>query len=266
MNKSDTIKEIAAALSKAQGEFQNAKKEKVNPFFGKKYADLAALWNTCRPVLSKHGLSVVQGISSNESNVTINTLLMHDSGEWIESELGLHADQPTPQKMGSAITYGRRYSLSAMLGLAADEDDDGNEASKENGKKKQEKKAEKKKDPPPTQKTEQKNGAQKDQNRQKIINEIGVILKNDKFTDDDRAKARVEISVTKSNIALEALRAVWQIELNKRLDDFVDDIPEELTAEQEKKIDEVAGTLFPKEEQETKELADRKKLEEPDIF
>ncbi len=99
----------------------------------------------------------------------------------------------------------------------------------------------------PKQEPEQKNGAPKDQDRQKIINKIGVILKNDKFTDDDRAKVRVEVSVTKSNIALEALRAVWQIELNKRLDDFVDDIPGELTAEQEKKIDEVAGTLFPKE-------------------
>ncbi len=115
-------------------------------------------------------------------------------------------------------------------------------------------------------KTEQKNGAPKDQNRQKIINEIGVILKNDKFTDDDRAKVRVEISVTKSNIALEALRAVWQIELNKRLDDFVDDMPGELTDEQEKKIDEVAQTMFPAEEKAAQELADRKALEEPDIF
>ncbi len=274
MNKSDSIKEIATALSKAQGEFQNAKKEKVNPFFGKKYADLAALWNTCRPVLSKHGLSVVQGISSNESNVTINTLLMHDSGEWIESELGLHADQPTPQKMGSAITYGRRYSLSAMLGLAADEDDDGNEASKKDDKKKQgkktepppSKKTEKKEDPPPPQKTEKKNGAPKVPERQEIIDKIVAILKNDKFDDKDRVGVKAEIKMAQTNIALEALRAIWQIELNKRLDDFVDDIPEELTDEQEKKIDEVAQTMFPAEEKAAQELADRKQLEEPDIF
>ncbi len=138
MNKSESIKEIAAALSKAQGQLKNAKRDKLNPFFKKKYADLASLWDTCRPVLSTNGLSIVQGVSSNEMNVNISTLLMHNSGEWIESELILHAEKSTPQSMGSAITYGRRYSLSAMLGLVADEDDDGNEASKENGKKKEE--------------------------------------------------------------------------------------------------------------------------------
>ncbi len=126
------------------------------------------------------------------------------------------------------------------------------------------KKTEKKEDPPPTQKT----GAPKVPERQEIVDKIVAILKNDKFDDKDRVGIKAEIKMAKSNIALEALRAVWQIELNKRLDDFVDDIPGdgELTEEQEKKIDEVAGTLFPKEEQEAKELADRKQLEEPDIY
>ena len=225
MNKSNSIKEIATALSKAQGEFQNTKKEKVNPFFGKKYADLAALWDTCRPVLSKHGLSLLQGVSSNENNVTITTLLMHNSGEWIESELGLHADQPTPQRMGSAITYGRRYSLSAMLGLAADEDDDGNEASKENGKKKQQKKT----DPPPQKKaTGTTNPLPKDAARQKIVDEIGSVLTDKVFNAEDRIKVKAEIHLIKSNIAMEALLATWQSEQNKRIEDFKDDIPAEL--------------------------------------
>ncbi len=114
--------------------------------------------------------------------------------------------------------------------------------------------------------SQQKTDAPQDSARQKIINRIEDILKNDKFTDKDRVGVKVEIKMVQTNIALEALRAIWQIELNKRLDDFVDDIPEELTAEQEKKIDEVAQTMFPAEEKAAQELADRKQLEEPDIF
>ena len=104
--------------------------------------------------------------------------------------------------------------------------------------------------------------------RQKIVAEIVAILNNEKFDDKDRVAAKAEIYMARSNITLGAVRAVWQGRLNKLNDDFVDDIPGdgELTEEQEKKIDEVAGTLFPKEEQEAKELADRKQLEEPDIF
>ena len=101
----------------------------------------------------------------------------------------------------------------------------------------------------------------------KLVAEIVAIVKDDKFDDKDRVAAKAEIYMARSNITLEAVRAVWQGRLNKLNDDFVDDIPGdgELTEEQEKKIDEVAGTLFPKEEQEAKELADRKKLEE-DIY
>ena len=123
-------------------------------------------------------------------------------------------------------------------------------------------------DPPPK-KTEQKNGAPKNQDRQQIITEIGVILMNDKFSKEQRAAVKTEIKAAGgSNQALEYIRDRWQGKLNKLVEDFTDDIPGngELTEEQEKKIDEVAGTLFPKEEQEAKELADRKALEEPDIY
>ena len=279
MNKSDSIKEIATALSKAQGEFQNAKRDKENPFYHSKYADLTSLWDICRPVLSKNGLSVAQGPSVNESHVTINTLLMHNSGEWIESELILNADKPNPQSVGSAITYGCRYSLAAMLGLVADDDDDGNEASKGKGgqgKTETQKKTAAAKtaaennrkttkpDPSPLKKTEQKTGAPKDPKRQKIIDKIGAILKNAKFTDDDRTKARVEISVTKSNVGLEALRATWQGKLNRLLDDFKDAIP--MSADEEKAIEEGTSGLFPEEEKAAKEAAEKKALETPDIY
>ena len=283
MNKSETIKEIATALSKAQGEFLNAKKDKINPFFEKNYAGLSSLWDACRLALSKNGLALVQGPSVNESHVTINTLLMHNSGEWIESELILNAGKSTPQSVGSAITYARRYSLAAMLGLVADDDDDGNEASKEVGKKQQEKKAVAEKnhkttktDPPPPKATEQKAIDPEVTARQKIINEIGVILKNDKFNDDDRAKVRVEISLIKNNIALEALRAVWQGKLNRLVDDFVDDVPEEaqkdgnrenLTDEQMADLEKTADQgWFTDEEKAAKETAEKKALQEPDIY
>ncbi len=283
MNKSETIKEIATALSRAQGEFQNAKKDKINPFFEKNYAGLSSLWDACRLALSKNGLALVQGPSVNESHVTINTLLMHNSGEWIESELILNAGKSTPQSVGSAITYARRYSLAAMLGLVADDDDDGNEANKEVGKKQQEKKAVAEKnhkttktDPPPPKATEQKAIDPETTARQKIINEIGVILKNDKFADDDRAKVRVEISLIKNNIALEALRAVWQGKLNRLEDDFKDDDPEEAAkdGDREKLTDEQMAELektaeqgwFTDEEKAAKEAAEKKALQEPDIY
>ncbi|HDZ27296.1 MAG TPA: hypothetical protein ENH65_12390 [Candidatus Aminicenantes bacterium] len=131
ITRSPSIAKIAEALSKAQGEMENAKKDKTNPFFKSKYADLTGIWNACRPILTKHGLAVVQAPSTNLNDVIITTILCHNSGEFFESELTLHSEKSTPQSMGSAATYGRRYSLSAMIGIAADEDDDGNVASKQ---------------------------------------------------------------------------------------------------------------------------------------
>ena len=136
-------------------------------------------------------------------------------------------------------------------------------------------KAQKKKANPPPKKTEQKNGALKDPGRQTIVNDIVSILTDKVFTNEDRGKVKIEIEATKkgkslieSIVSLKALKATYQAEQNERIEGFVDDIPGdgELTEEQEKKIDEVAGTLFPKAEQEAKELADRKALEEPDIY
>jgi len=195
MNKSESIKEIAAALSKAQGELKNAKRDKINPFFKSKYADLPALWNASRSVLAKYGLSIVQGAPADEKSIIIETLLMHESGEWIESQLTLHAEKPTPQSMGSAITYGRRYSLAAMLGLVADEDDDGNIASKET----------KKKQPI------------HDPSRQQIVDKIVNILTDKVFDDKDRKEAKEQIHKTKTNIALEALCATYENEKNERI-------------------------------------------------
>jgi len=124
---SESIGNIATALSQFQGEVQNPANIANNPFFKSKYAPLAEVLNTVRPVLAKYGLSVIQNTHNSDDKVYVHTLLMHKSGEWIESDpLELKVEKNTPQGVGSAITYGRRYALSAITGVASEEDDDGN--------------------------------------------------------------------------------------------------------------------------------------------
>jgi hypothetical protein len=126
--RSPSIAALAAALAKAQGEMEGAAKGNVNPHFKSKYADLASVWDACRGPLSKHGLSILQPVRADGPMVTVTTILAHSSGEWIEEALTMTASQNTPQGVGSAITYGRRYGLASMVGIAP-EDDDGNAAS-----------------------------------------------------------------------------------------------------------------------------------------
>lgn len=129
MNRSESIIELSKALSKFQGEVKNPKNTATNPFFKSKYAPLEEVLNTTRPILSKHGLSVIQSPSSEGEYVSITTILMHESGEWMEFQpLKLKTDKNTAQGAGSAITYARRYAISAILGIASEEDDDGNNA------------------------------------------------------------------------------------------------------------------------------------------
>ena len=124
---SASIKELAAALAKAQGEIEAAAKNKRNAHFGSLYADLASVQDACRAPLARHGIAVVQSPSAEGARVTVTTLLAHSSGEWISGELSVAARDAGPQAAGSAITYARRYGLAALVGVAAD-DDDGNAA------------------------------------------------------------------------------------------------------------------------------------------
>ena len=128
MQKSDSIAALAKALAAFQGEVKDPLKDgKAN--YGK-YVQLDGLLDAIRPVLSKHGLSVLQMPGGDGQQITITTILMHESGEWMESEpFTLKATKIDPQGAGSAVTYGRRYSLSAILGVAWDADDDGAAAS-----------------------------------------------------------------------------------------------------------------------------------------
>ncbi len=129
MIKSDSIKEIAAALHKAQGEMSGAKKGAANPFFKSKYADMNSVVDAVRVPFSNHGLSYSQFPIYQDGLVGVETILMHESGEFISSELVLPITKKDAQAAGSAITYARRYALQSIAGIPS-EDDDGNAASK----------------------------------------------------------------------------------------------------------------------------------------
>jgi len=131
MQKSEGIKELAGALAKAQGEIKGALKDQSNPFFKSKYADLASVVEAIRAPFAKNGLSYIQTLDPTEKDeVRVETMILHSSGEWICCGiLGVPVTKADAQGYGSALTYARRYSLSAAAGVAP-EDDDGNAASK----------------------------------------------------------------------------------------------------------------------------------------
>lgn len=130
MPQSDSIKNLATALSKVQGELTYAKKDSANPFFKSRYADLESVWDACRSLLAKNGLSIIQMPGNYfEGRMWLITRLCHESGEWIEQEMSLPVQKPDAQGAGSALTYMRRYALAAFVGIVQ-ADDDGNEASK----------------------------------------------------------------------------------------------------------------------------------------
>lgn len=122
------IKDLAAALSKAQAVIENAAKDKENPFFKSQYADLASVWGVARKPLSDNGLSVLQEPSSTDGKVSVTTTLMHSSGQYIRSVFEVPVGRQDAQGYGSAVTYLRRYALQSFIGIAPAEDD-GNGAS-----------------------------------------------------------------------------------------------------------------------------------------
>ena len=130
MNKSESIVKLAEALAKAQAEMPPVKFNAVNPFLKNKYADLGAIIETAQPIMAKHALAVSQLVYSEEDKIGVETVLMHASGEYISTTLSMamvdEKGKSSAQVAGSIITYLRRYSLAAILGMYADEDGDGN--------------------------------------------------------------------------------------------------------------------------------------------
>ena len=119
---SETIGELATALSKAQGQMALVKEQKSSHYG--KYADLAEIIKTCRAPLSMHGLSVIQRVILRGETHVLLTRLCHASGEWIESAMHLNPAKKDIQSMGSEITYVRRYCLCSIVGITSSQDDD----------------------------------------------------------------------------------------------------------------------------------------------
>jgi hypothetical protein len=130
MPQSDQIEAFAVALAKAQAQMKVAPFNKVNPHFKTKYADLTAVIDAVRKPLNDNGIAFMQIPENHGGTLCLVTLFMHSSGQCIRGEYPLPANL-TPQQLGSALTYAKRYSLAAMAGISSDEDDDAEGARKE---------------------------------------------------------------------------------------------------------------------------------------
>lgn len=136
MKHSESIVKLAAALAKAQSAFKGVAKDSTNPHFKAKYASLDAVMEAVRGPLASNGLSILQGATVPETNegtlvgFTLETMLLHESGEWVSNGVYIPVEKASAQGIGSGISYGRRYGVSALLALTTDEDDDGNAATK----------------------------------------------------------------------------------------------------------------------------------------
>jgi len=117
-------KNIIPALLKAQKEMGNALKLATNPFFKSKYSDLNSVREAVMPLLNQNGIVVLQLMVTIDGSEYINTVLMHESGESIESHTKIICkSQNDPQAYGSGVTYARRYGLQSFMSIGADDDD-----------------------------------------------------------------------------------------------------------------------------------------------
>jgi hypothetical protein len=123
MQTSAQINEIALALAKAQGEMSGAAKSSANPFFKSKYADLASVVDACRGALTANQIAVVQSPTTDGPRVSLETWLIHSSGQFLAGTVTATAKDDSPQAVGSAITYLRRYALQSFAGVAPEDDD-----------------------------------------------------------------------------------------------------------------------------------------------
>jgi|ERR1700754_752346 len=124
---SPEIGKLLEALAKAQAIMRGAVEDSSNPFFKSTYADLTSVWEACREPLTQNGLSVIQTTQILNGTNCLVSILGHLSGQWIKSVLPINPSKPDIQALGSAITYCRRYALSALVGVCPI-DDDGEQA------------------------------------------------------------------------------------------------------------------------------------------
>lgn len=119
MKYSPTIKAISTALLSAQKTIGAAKKGSTNPFFHSNYADLGSVMEACKEALNDNGITCLQPVE----DMTVETVLLHESGEWISGSTPIVLSKQDPQALGSAISYARRYGLQSMLFIPAEDDD-----------------------------------------------------------------------------------------------------------------------------------------------
>ena len=134
MRTSETLGKLAPALTKALAEMKNPPKSQTVKAgnYSYTFAPMPEIVDSARPILAKYGLALFQSTETHDGFPAIVTMILHESGEWVASDpLVMAPTKNDPQSAGGAITYARRYSLSAMLGLAADDDDDAQHASRD---------------------------------------------------------------------------------------------------------------------------------------
>jgi len=136
MQKSEEIKDLAAALNKAQADMAGAVKDAKNPFFKSNYADLSSVVAAVKEPFAENGLSYTQFPIEDNGRIGVETILMHSSGQWLSNSFTVNLTKQDAQGAGSAITYCRRYALQAIAGIPS-EDDDGNGASQKQPSKKE---------------------------------------------------------------------------------------------------------------------------------
>lgn len=128
MRTSDLTDKIYPAFIKSQKEMGKLAKDSENPYFKSKYASLEAVLDVVKPVFLENGIAIIQGSGPNGTGINVVTRLIHESGQWIETDFPVPLAKQDAQAAGSASSYGRRYSLKGMASLA-EEDDDGSGAS-----------------------------------------------------------------------------------------------------------------------------------------
>jgi hypothetical protein len=131
MKRSESITKVATALHKARAAFLPITRDKINPHFRSKYADLACILDAIRDGFAANDLVLLQPTEETPEGTTVETVILHaPSGEWIGSSYAVKwANRDDAQGKGAGLTYARRFALSSLLGVAADDDDDGNAAS-----------------------------------------------------------------------------------------------------------------------------------------
>lgn len=127
---SEATDKIDAAILAVQGEIKAAAKDARNSHLGNRYADLVSVVEACRESMVKHGISITQWPIHSEDNLLHLVTRLACGGQWMKARMSTPVDKQTPQGFGAAITYGRRYSLAAAIGVVADDDDDGETASR----------------------------------------------------------------------------------------------------------------------------------------